>query len=139
MRLVGERIQQDLALSNELGGIIGAEGGLSRALQMARKVAQTCTTVLVRGETGTRKEVVARYIHEQSERAGRPFVRVSCASLSDTILESELFGHEKGAFTDAHKRRLGRFALAHRGTIFLDEIGDISQKLQVALLRVLQE
>ena len=119
--------------------IVGEDGGLKHVLAVARKVARTETTVLVRGETGTGKEVLARYIHEQSERASEPFVKVNCAALSETLLESELFGHEKGAFTDARTRRLGRFELADGGTIFLDEIGDISSRLQVMLLRVLQE
>ncbi len=119
--------------------IVGEEGGLKHALGIARKVARTETSVLVRGETGTGKEVLARYIHQQSARADKPFVKVNCAALSETLLESELFGHEKGAFTDARSRRIGRFELASEGTIFLDEIGDISPRLQVMLLRVLQE
>ena len=119
--------------------IVGEDGGLRDVLTIARKVARTETTVLIRGETGTGKEVLARYIHDQSGRSGKPFVKVNCAALSETLLESELFGHEKGAFTDARSRRLGRFELADGGTIFLDEIGDISSRLQVMLLRVLQE
>ena len=119
--------------------IVGEEGGLRNALSVARKVARTETSVLVRGETGTGKEVLARYIHQQSVRADKPFIKVNCAALSETLLESELFGHEKGAFTDARSRRIGRFELASEGTIFLDEIGDISPRLQVMLLRVLQE
>ena len=119
--------------------IVGEKGGLSNVITVARKVANTETSVLIRGETGTGKEVVARYIHTHSTRAAGPFIKVNCAALSETLLESELFGHEKGAFTDARNRRIGRFELAHKGTIFLDEIGDISPKLQVMLLRVLQE
>ncbi len=119
--------------------LIGEDGGLANVLKLARKVAKTDTTVLVRGETGTGKEVAARFIHDNSSRSGKPFIRVNCAALSETLLESELFGHEKGAFTGASSTRMGRFELANGGTIFLDEIGDISPKLQVMLLRVLQE
>ena len=119
--------------------VVGEHGGLKELLGLARKVAATDTSVLVRGETGTGKEVVARYVHEMSARSSGPFVKVNCAALSETLLESELFGHEKGAFTGATTRRTGRFELANKGTLFLDEIGDISPKLQVMLLRVLQE
>ena len=119
--------------------MVGADGGLRDTLALCRKVAQSDTSVLIRGETGTGKEVLARYIHEQSPRAEGPFIKVNCAALSETLLESELFGHEKGAFTDARQQRIGRFELADGGTILLDEIGDISSKLQVRLLRVLQE
>lgn len=119
--------------------VVGENGGLKALLELARKVAATDTSVLVRGETGTGKEVVARYVHEMSARSSGPFVKVNCAALSETLLESELFGHEKGAFTGATTRRTGRFELANKGTLFLDEIGDISPKLQVMLLRVLQE
>lgn len=119
--------------------VVGENGGLQELLGLARKVAATDTSVFVRGETGTGKEVVARYVHEMSARSSGPFVKVNCAALSETLLESELFGHEKGAFTGATTRRTGRFELANKGTLFLDEIGDISPKLQVMLLRVLQE
>jgi transcriptional regulator with GAF, ATPase, and Fis domain len=119
--------------------IIGQNGGLANVLKLATKVAKTDTSVLIRGETGTGKEVAARFIHDNSTRRDKPFIRVNCAALSETLLESELFGHEKGAFTGATNTRMGRFELANGGTIFLDEIGDISQKLQVMLLRVLQE
>jgi Nif-specific regulatory protein len=96
-------------------------------------------TILVRGETGTGKELVAAAIHKRSKRADEPFIKLNCAAISDTLLESELFGHEKGAFTDAKEMRKGRFELADGGTLFLDEIGDISPSAQVKLLRVLQE
>ena len=102
-------------------------------------MAQTSSTVLLRGETGTGKEMVARAIHINSARESRPFVRVNCAALAPGVLESELFGHEKGAFTGAVARRLGRFELADGGTLFLDEVGDLPADVQVKLLRVLQE
>jgi DNA-binding NtrC family response regulator len=130
-----EEIQAPAAPSS----IIGEKGGLADVLKLSRKVAKTDTSVLIRGETGTGKEMAARFIHDNSPRSAKPFIRVNCAALSETLLESELFGHEKGAFTGATNTRMGRFELANGGTIFLDEIGDISQKLQVMLLRVLQE
>src|SRR6202041_145225 len=104
-----------------------------------KKIARANSTVLVRGESGTGKELVAEALHRASDRAGGPLVTVNCAALVETLLLSELFGHEKGAFTGAVARRRGRFELAEGGTLFLDEIGDISAKTQVALLRVLQE
>ena len=104
-----------------------------------RQVAPTNATVLLTGETGTGKELIARALHELSPRASGPFIRVNCGALSETLLESELFGHAKGAFTSAHENRTGRFEAAHGGTIFLDEINSVSYQLQVKLLRVLQE
>ncbi len=106
---------------------------------LVRDVASLRSTVLVRGESGTGKEMIARAVHFSGDRTGKPFVGVSCAALAETLLESELFGHEKGSFTGAAAQRKGKFELAHGGTIFLDEIGDISPKLQMDLLRVLQE
>ncbi len=117
--------------------------GKSRAMQEIYKeigrVAGKPTTVLIRGETGTGKELVARAIYQHSDRANKPFITVNCAAIPETLLESELFGHEKGAFTGADIRRIGRFEQAHQGTIFLDEIGDMSMNTQAKLLRVLQE
>ncbi|MBD3830057.1 MAG: sigma 54-interacting transcriptional regulator, partial [Arcobacter sp.] len=104
-----------------------------------QRIAQSDVTVLVRGETGTGKELVAAAIHKRSNRKDEPFIKLNCAAITDTLLESELFGHEKGAFTDARETRKGRFELADGGTLFLDEIGDISASAQVKLLRVLQE
>jgi Nif-specific regulatory protein len=119
--------------------MIGRSSLLGEALTRAAQVAQTETTVLITGESGTGKELVARAIHYASPRADGPFVAVNCAALPDTLLESELFGHERGAFTGAERQKPGRFELAARGTLFLDEIGELSPGVQVKLLRVLQE
>jgi Nif-specific regulatory protein len=119
--------------------IIGSSGALERVLGVVRKVARSNTTVLVRGETGTGKELVAGAIHHNSHRASRNFVKVNCAALQENLLESELFGHERGAFTGADKQRIGRFEQADGGTLFLDEIGDMSANTQAKILRVLQE
>ncbi|MCL4707188.1 sigma-54 dependent transcriptional regulator [bacterium] len=121
------------------GEIIGQAQPMQEVFRMLQKVAPTDSSVIIYGESGTGKELVARAIHKNSNRSTGPFVRVNCGALSETLLESELFGHEKGAFTGALKRKLGRFELAQAGTIFLDEIGDISPNLQIKLLRVLQE
>jgi len=121
------------------GEIVGTSPALAEVLDTVANVAQTSSTVLIRGESGTGKELVARAIHDGSPRAGRAFVRVACGALSPGVLESELFGHEKGAFTGAVQRKLGRFELAHGGTLFLDEVGDLPPETQIKLLRVLQE
>jgi Nif-specific regulatory protein len=119
--------------------IIGNSPSLQRVLYIVRKVAKSNTTVLVRGETGTGKELIAGAIHHNSLRTSRNFVKVNCAALQENLLESELFGHEKGAFTGADKQRIGRFEQADGGTLFLDEIGDMSASTQAKILRVLQE
>ena len=121
------------------GEIIAGDPKMQAVLDLARSVAPSATTVLLTGESGTGKELVARAIHRWSPRAEGPLVAVNCAALSDTLLESELFGHERGAFTGAVAQRRGRFELAHGGTLFLDEVGDMSSALQGKLLRVLQE
>jgi formate hydrogenlyase transcriptional activator len=119
--------------------IVGESAALKSVLQQVTRVAPTDATVLILGETGTGKEMIARAIHEQSGRSKRAFVRVNCAAIPPSLIASELFGHEKGAFTGALQRRLGRFEAAHGGTIFLDEIGELPMETQIILLRVLQE
>jgi PAS domain S-box-containing protein len=137
--------RENLALRDEVertsmfDEIIGASNPLKRVLSRIAKVAPTDSTVLITGETGTGKELVARAIHRKSARAERAFVSVNCAAIPRDLIPSELFGHEKGAFTGATQRRLGRFELADGGTIFLDEVGELLPDTQVALLRVLQE
>lgn len=119
--------------------IVGSSDKMKRVFKMIQKVAASDSTVHIFGESGTGKELAARAIHEASPRSHGPFIKINCSALPETLLESELFGHEKGAFTNAIKRKLGRFELADGGTLFLDEIGDISATVQVKLLRVLQE
>jgi len=119
--------------------IVGTSRAMQKVFEMIEKVSYTDCTVLITGSSGTGKELVARAIHSHSNRSDRPFVVINCGAIPEELLESELFGHEKGAFTGAHKRRIGRFEMADGGTIFLDEIGEMSPSLQVKLLRVLQE
>ena len=122
-----------------IDGIIGNSAPMQEVFRITRKVAATSATVLLTGETGTGKELIARAVHDLSQRSTGPFVRVNCGALSESLLESELFGHVKGAFTSANESRTGRFEAAHGGTVFLDEINSVSYQLQVKLLRVLQE
>src|SRR6187455_1105638 len=128
--------QQDIY---DFDRIVGASGALQSVLSIVKKVAKSNTTVLIRGETGTGKELIAGAIHHNSLRSARNFVKVNCAALQENLLESELFGHEKGAFTGADRQRIGRFEQADGGTLFLDEIGDMSASTQAKILRVLQE
>jgi DNA-binding NtrC family response regulator len=132
-------LQRQLRGRHKFDSIIGKSDAIARVLSVIERVADTESTVLITGESGTGKELVARAIHYNSARAERPLVTVNCGAIPEELLESELFGHVKGAFTNAVRHREGRFALAHSGTIFLDEIGDMSPSLQVKLLRVLQE
>jgi DNA-binding NtrC family response regulator len=134
---IGGLLERDARAENGAALING--GGLDRTMLLARRAAASGATVLITGETGTGKEVIARAIHESSACAAGPFIRVNCGALAEGVLESELFGHDAGAFTGAQRSRRGRFELAQNGTLFLDEIGDISPKMQVSLLRVLQE
>jgi NtrC-family two-component system response regulator AlgB len=132
------QLRKELAEVQAETEIITRNSKMLEQLELAKEVADSTLTVLIEGESGTGKEVVAQYIHKLSSRAAKPFVKVNCAALAETLLESELFGHAKGAFTGAMKDRQGRFEMADGGTIFLDEIGDIPQNVQVKLLRFLQ-
>lgn len=133
------QLKQELSAQQETGGIVGKSAPLQELLSLIRTIAPSDTTVLITGETGTGKELAARLIHRLSRRKERRFVAVNCGALPETLLESELFGHEKGSFTGAVAQKKGKFELAEGGTLFLDEIGDISPAVQVKLLRVLQE
>jgi formate hydrogenlyase transcriptional activator len=140
-RLVAQNVylQDEIKSVHNFGEIVGASAGLLKVLDNVRRVAPTEATALILGETGTGKELIARAIHSASKRANKPFVKISCAALPAGLIESELFGHERGAFSGAIQRRIGRFELANGGTIFLDEVGEIPADVQVKLLRVLQE
>ncbi|HEY7650294.1 MAG TPA: sigma-54 dependent transcriptional regulator [Methylomirabilota bacterium] len=133
------RLRRGLEEVREFSALIGRHPRMQDVYKTIGRIAGTDVTVLLRGESGTGKELVARAIHYYSRRSGRPFVAVSCAAIPATLLESEMFGHERGAFTDAKERRLGKFELAHGGTLYLDEIGDMPLELQTKLLRGLQE
>jgi transcriptional regulator with GAF, ATPase, and Fis domain len=143
--LKDELYKENIVLREEIGNtsmfeeVLGTSSALQSVLALAAKVAPTDSTVLIGGETGTGKELIARAIHKRSKRSERSFVGVNCAAIPSSLVMSELFGHEKGAFTGAVQRRLGRFELAEGGTLFLDEVGDLPLETQIALLRVLQE
>jgi PAS domain S-box-containing protein len=132
-------LREEIERSSMFEEIVGSSEALRRVLGQVSKVAPTDSTVLISGETGTGKELIARAIHSRSKRSSRAFIRVNCAAISPSLIASELFGHERGSFTGAHQRRLGRFESADGGTIFLDEVGEVPPETQVALLRVLQE
>ena len=129
----------ELKLTKNFGAMVGSSQAFQHVLELAREVAPTTSTVLITGETGTGKELLAQAIHDWSLRGNKPFIRVNCAALPTGLVESELFGHERGAFTGADARREGRFELAHGGTLLLDEIGEIPMEVQAKLLRVLQD
>jgi formate hydrogenlyase transcriptional activator len=126
-------------ISNDFSEIIGNSQEMQKTFRLVAQVAPSDSTVLILGETGTGKEMIARAIHNSSPRKGKPMVKVNCAALPATLIESELFGHERGSFTGAFDRRIGKFEMANNGTLFLDEIGDMPPELQVKLLRALQE
>ena len=132
-------LREEIDRSSMFDEIVGASKPMRQVLEQVQKVAASSSTVLILGETGTGKELIARALHRRSKRAARPFVRVNCAAIPQSLIASELFGHEKGAFTGALQRRLGRFETADGGTLFLDEIGDLPMETQISLLRVLQE
>ena len=132
-------LQQELDAKTSFESIIGKSAEMQRIFQMVRKAADSKASVLITGESGTGKELIANALHNLSPRKDKPFIKVHCAALSESLLESELFGHETGAFTGAAARKRGRFELANGGTIFLDEIGEINQNVQIKILRVLQD
>jgi formate hydrogenlyase transcriptional activator len=139
LSLQNEYLQEEIKAAHNFGKIVGHSRALAEVLDQVRLVAGTDSSVLILGETGTGKELIARAIHSSSPRKGRPLIKVNCSALPTGLIETELFGHEKGAFTGATEKRIGRFELANGGTIFLDEIGEVSAEVQLKLLRVLQE
>src|SRR3984957_7222726 len=135
----GPQAMKGKIVNDGFAGIVGTSETLREVLKLVQIVAPTNSTTIIQGETGTGKDLVAHAIHNLSSRRGRPFVKLNCAAIPNDLLESELFGHEKGAFTGAIAQKVGRFELADKGTLFLDEVGDIPLALQPKLLRVLQE
>jgi len=139
LKTENKSLKKRLSIEFGFSKIIGNSKKMHELFEVLALAAPSDTTMLILGESGTGKELIANAIHQNSTRVNKPFIKVNCAALSDNLLESELFGHEKGAFTGAHARRLGRFEQAHGGTLFLDEIGDMSPITQTKILRVLQE
>ncbi|MBN2370977.1 MAG: sigma-54-dependent Fis family transcriptional regulator [Vicinamibacteria bacterium] len=134
-----ECLRDELEVSEADDPLTGDSSAMSRVREMIERVAPTTASVLITGETGTGKELVARRLHRRSSRASQSFIALNCSAVAESLAESELFGHERGAFTGADRRRIGRFELAHKGTLFLDEVGDLTPAMQVKLLRALQE
>jgi DNA-binding NtrC family response regulator len=139
LALQNQALQEELERRSGFASIIGRSAEMRQVFEMVRQVAPSRSSVLITGESGSGKEMIAEALHYNSPRKEKPFIKVHCAALTESILESELFGHEKGAFTGAIARKRGRFELAHMGTLFLDEIGEINQNVQIKLLRVLEE
>ncbi|HSV30823.1 MAG TPA: sigma-54 dependent transcriptional regulator [Atribacteraceae bacterium] len=139
LRREREYLREEMREEFQFEGVVGESPAMQEVMKVAKLVARTGASVLIYGESGTGKELLARSVHNQSERRDKPFVVVNCGAITETLLESELFGHEKGSFTGAHSRKLGKFELAEGGTVLLDEIGEMSPAMQVKLLRVLQE
>lgn len=132
-------LRKQVAQHYNFGEIIGLSKAMQVIFEQIQKIAPTDSSVLISGESGTGKELVAHAVHKLSPRRDKPFIKINCGALAESLLESELFGHEKGAFTNAFRQKRGKFELAHSGSIFLDEIGNVSENVQVKLLRVLQE
>ncbi|MGO9412151.1 MAG: sigma-54-dependent transcriptional regulator [Spirochaetia bacterium] len=139
LALQNRAMQEELERRSQFASIIGKSAEMKQVFEMVRQVAPSRSSVLITGESGSGKEMIAEALHYNSPRKDKPFIKLHCAALSESLLESELFGHEKGAFTGAIMRKRGRFELAHMGTLFLDEIGEINQNVQIKLLRVLEE
>jgi DNA-binding NtrC family response regulator len=139
MAVQNRAMQEELERRSGFASIIGRSAEMKRVFEMVRQVAPSRSSVLITGESGSGKEMIAEALHYNSPRKDKPFIKLHCAALTESLLESELFGHEKGAFTGAIARKRGRFELAHLGTLFLDEIGEINQNVQIKLLRVLEE
>ena len=139
LQLENSLLKTELSTQYKIHNMVGSSSKMKAVFEMVQQVAQSNATVLIRGESGTGKELIAHAIHHNSLRAAKPFIKINCSALPEALIETELFGHEKGAFTDASERRKGRFEMAEGGTLFLDEIGELSESLQIKLLRVLQE